>query len=446
MTSRRDTAVVALACTAQFVDVVGVTLLIVALPVVQDDLRLSGPVLSWTAGVYALAFGGALVPGGWVADLVGRRTAFAAGSAGVAAGSAVCAVAGSGGVLVAGRAVQGLGAAVAVPAALALVLAVTPPGPRRGRAWGVWTVAGAAGGACGFVLGGVVTQLAGWRWLFAAIGLIELLAACVVPFLVSRSARGGPGRLDVAGAVLATAAVVALIGALNQGLGSPAGWLTLLAAACAAGGFVLVERRAAAPMVPPWVWRLGSFQLGGGVAAVLTATTSGANVIGTLFAQHVLHLSSAVSGACFLLFSGGVVVASTAAPAALRRLGARRAMAAGLIVIAVAMAVQAAGVTWTRLAVFLIGLTLSGIGLGLASVASTAHGTRDATDTASGRIGGLLNAAAQTGTAIGIALLLAIATGYRQPTAYVAAGAVAVAAAVVCLARRPADPADEADP
>ncbi|GAA0467716.1 MFS transporter [Paractinoplanes deccanensis] len=433
-TNRRDGLVVTLACTAQFVDVIGVTLLIVALPAIQHDLALSAAMLSWVAGSYALVFGGFLVPGGWVADLLGRRAVFIGGSLLVAAGSVVCALAGSGGVLLAGRVLQGLGAAVAVPAALAMVLATLPPGPRRSRALGLWTMAGAAGGAFGFVLGGVVTQLVGWRWLFAAIGLVELLAAVVTPLIVGPVARRVT-RLDVPGALLAITAVVALVWALNEGLGRPAAWAGLIVAIAAGLLFALVERRAAVPMVPPRVWRLPSFRLGAGVAAVLTATTSGANVIGTLFAQDVLGLSGAVSGACFLLFSAGVVVSSTLAPGALRRISARPAMTIGLAVIAASMTVQALGVSGESLWVFLAGLTLSGLGLGLASVASTAQGTAEATEETSGLLGGLLNAAAQIGTAIGIAVLLAAPGG--QTTAYLVAAGLAVLATAVCACPSP---------
>jgi MFS family permease len=436
-TTRRDGLVVTLACTAQFIDVIGVTLLIVALPAIQHDLLLTGATLSWVAGSYALVFGGFLVPGGWVADLLGRRATFIGGSMLVAFGSGVSALAGSGGVLLAGRGLQGLGAAVAVPAALAMVLAALPPGPRRSRALGLWTMAGAAGGAFGFVLGGVVTQLVGWRWLFAAIGVVELLAALVTPLIVGPVARR-VARLDVPGAVLAIIAVVALVWALNEGLGRPVAWLGLVVAVVAGVAFAVFEQRTAAPMVPPAVWRLPSFRLGAGVAAVLTATTSGANVIGTLFAQDVLGLSGAVTGACFLLFSAAVVVSSTLAPAALQRISARRAMTLGLAVIAGSMAVQALAVSRTSLVVFLVGLTLSGLGLGLASVGSTAQGTAEATEDTGGLIGGLLNAAAQIGTAIGIAALLA-APGGRAAAYLVAAGLAAIATAACALPRRPFD-------
>ncbi|MEV6632840.1 MFS transporter [Actinoplanes sp. NPDC051470] len=470
MTSRRDGAVVGLACTVQFVDVIGVTLLVVALPTVQHDLGLSAAMLSWVAGGYALVFGGLLVPGGWVVDLVGRRAAFLAGSAVVAAGSAVCTVAGGGGALLAGRAIQGAGAAVAVPAALALVLVTTPEGARRRRALGLWTVAGAVGGASGFVLGGVVTEYVGWRWLFAAVAVLEVIAVAITPLLVGPSDRraaasrtaaisGGPamsrgagssrgagilrgaagsravgagvaGRLDLGGAGLAVVAVVALVWSLNHGLGSPVSWAGLLVAAAAGIAFGVLERRVTVPMVPPWVWRMSSFRLGAGTAVVLTATTSGASVVGTLFLQDGLGLSGAASGACFVLLSGGVVVSSALAPAALRRIGPRRAMVTGFVVIAASLATEALSVGRTSLAGFMIGLAGSGLGLGLASVASTAHGTAEATDDTSGLIGGLLTAAAQIGTAIGIALLLTATTDWA--TAFLLAAATAVLAAMAC--------------
>ncbi|WP_327000848.1 MFS transporter [Dactylosporangium sp. NBC_01737] len=434
---RRATAVVALACTAQFVDVVGVTVLIVALPMIQHDLGLGDATLSWVAGIYALAFGGFLVPGGRAADLAGRRTTFMLGSALVAGGSLLCALAGSGAVLLAGRAAQGLGAAVAVPAALAILLDAVPPGPRRNRALGLWTMAGAAGGASGFVIGGLITQAAGWRWLFAAIGPVALLAAVVTPLVV----RSGPprtrpagNRLDLPGIVLSTTAVVLVIlgftRAQDHGFLDPFALVPLALAPLAGSAFVVVQRRSPAPLVPAAVWSARPFRLGTMVAVVLTATTSGAGVLGSLFLQHGLGLSAAASGTGFLLFSAGVVVSSTTAAAAIRRVGLPGAMATGLAVIAAAMTVEAAGVWHRSLPLFLAGLTVSGLGLGLASVASTTCATADTAGTTAGLVGGLLNAAAQIGTAVGIAVLLAIAPP-THATAYLAAAGAALAAGLL---------------
>ncbi|MCA2216126.1 MFS transporter [Jidongwangia harbinensis] len=476
----RPGAVVALACTAQFVDVVGVTVLIVALPLIQRDLGLDAGTLSWVAAGYALTFGGFLVAGGRAADRYGRRPMFAGGNALIAAGSLVCALAPAGWVLLAGRAAQGLGAALSVPAALAAVLAVVPPGVRRGRALGLWTMAGAAGGASGFVLGGLISEYAGWRWLFAVIGPLTLAAAMLTPLVLpppvapdlkpklarygntttarypsgsrkweraqpapGRSGPGDRGRLDLAGALLSTLSAVLLILGFTRaeggGFADPWAWAPLLLAPLAVLAFLAVERRVPDPLVPPGIWSVRSFRAGAAVAAVLTATTSGAAVIGTLFLQDVLEVSAAASGAGFLLFSAGVVAASTAVPAVLRRIGPVSAMSTGLGAVAAALGLQAVAVAQESFPLLLAGLAGAGLGLGVASVASTTHGTATVDESTAGLVGGLLNAAAQIGTAIGIAVLLLVASVRPGPagqaTAFTAASAVAALSALTLAVR-----------
>jgi MFS family permease len=309
-------------------------------------------------------------------------------------------------------------------------------------------MAGGVGGAAGFVIGGLVTEYAGWRWLFAAIGPVALVAAGAGALLLppGRGERRGP--LDVAGAALSTLAAVLLILGCNRaesaGFGDPSSWVPLLLTPGAVLAFVLVERRAADPLVPPAVWSIRSFRLGAGVAAVLTATTSGSAVIGSLFLQHVLAVSAAASGTSFLLLSGGVVASSLAAPAILRRLGPAYAMALGLTTIGVALGLEALSVAQRSFPGFLAGLALSGLGLGVASMASTTYGTTGAGEDTAGLIGGLLNAAAQIGTAVGIAVLLVVATRWSgsadepagQTTAYLVAAGIALAIAGYCAARR----------
>jgi MFS family permease len=411
----RSGPVVGLACAVQFIDVVGVTLLVVALPAIQQDLSLGPAALSWAAAIYALAFGGLLILGGRTADLLGHRPMFIAGNAVVVAGSILCAVADSAAVLLAGRALQGIGAAASVPAALAAILAVVPAGPRRGRALGLWTMAGAVGGASGFVLGGVVTELVGWRWLFAVVALVALVAAVAAPGVLPPDRdRATREPLDILGAALVTgAAVLVMVGlqrAETGGFSAVSSWLPLLLVPAVAAAFAAWERRTPAPLVPPQLWSLSTFRVGAGTAFLLTATTSGSSVISTLFLQEELRLSPGLSGAAFLLVSGGVAATSLAAPVVMRRLGTTATLLAGFAVVVVAMLTQALAVALHSLPVFLPGLALTGLGLGLASVASTTHGTTNADESTSGVIGGLLNAAAQIGTAVGIALLLTTAT------------------------------------
>ncbi|WP_433393166.1 MFS transporter [Micromonospora sp. KLBMP9576] len=441
--------VLALVCSVQFVDVLGVTVLVVALPAVQRDLALDPATLSWVAAAYPLFFGGLLIAGGRVVDTLGRRTAFLAGTLVVTVASAVCALAQHGVVLLAGRALQGIGAAVAVPAALAVLLAAFPPGPRRDRALGAWTLCGALGGGGGFVLGGLVTQAVGWRWLFAALVPLGVAVLLLARGAIERTERSA-GRTDVVGAGLATATVVLLIlgftRAGEHGFADWTVWLPVLASVALAVAFLAVERSVTDPLVPLWVWSVPSLALGGIVALVLTFTTSGANVVGTLFLQQVLDLSAGASGMVFLTFSVAVALGSAAASTVVARLGRVWAMVAGLVVVAVAMPVGAVAVGRRALALFVVGLVLSGAGLAVASVASTAHGTSTVTDENAGLYGGILNAAAQIGTAVGIAVLLAgasiaagpaprslDATARGQVTAYLVAAAVALLAAVAAV-------------
>ncbi|MGA5298558.1 MFS transporter [Nucisporomicrobium flavum] len=424
----RARAVVAVACFVQFVDVVGVTLLIVALAAIQRDLGLGAPALSWAAAVYALVFGSLLVLGGRAADLAGRRVMFVGGNLAVVAGSALCAVAGGAGALIAGRALQGAGAAAAVPAALAAILAAVPDGPGRGRALGWWTLAGAAGGASGFVLGGVVTQAVGWRWLFAGVAAVALAAALLGLTFPAGRRRGG--SLDVTGALLLTGSVVVLLLGLQQGP-----WPVLLLVPIGLWGFAVTERRVREPLVPPELWSVRSFGTGAAVASVLTATTGGAAVVGTLFLQEDLGVTAGGSGAVFLVFSIAVAAVSTVAPAVLRRAGPSAAMALGLAVVALALAGEAFAVAAGSLPLFVAGLGLSGLGLGVASVASTAYGTSEAGEERAGLVGGILNAAAQTGTAVGVAVLLLAAERGRALDLALAA-LVALAAAASTIRRR----------
>jgi MFS family permease len=208
----RRGAALALLCVAQFVDVLGVTIVIVALPTIGRDLGLAEQDLQWVASIYALCFGGFLLLAGRAADLYGRRRLFAAGLALLTVASLACGLAGSPMVLVAARAVQGLGAAVAVPAALSLLTTTFPQGPERTRALGIWTAAAAGGGVTGFFLGGVLTGALGWPWVFWVNVPVGVLCLALTPVLLAESRdQTSARRLDVAGAVTGTAGLVLLV-------------------------------------------------------------------------------------------------------------------------------------------------------------------------------------------------------------------------------------------
>jgi len=335
--------VVVLPCVAQFVIVLDVTIVAIALPVVQSDLGLSTALLGWVVTVYPLVFGCCLLGAGRLADRRGRRRTFVAGLLVFGGASLACALAPGGLLLLAGRAVQGLGAALVSPAALALVTAARPAGAARGRALGWWTAAAAGGGASGWVLGGVLTGWLDWRWVF----LINVPVCVVAAVLAPR---------------------------------------------------VLAESRAARRPFDPRVLGRLAVLAPNGVAAVLTATTTPPMLLCTLHAQQELGLSPALAGLLFPPFNLAVIAGSLLGPRITRGAigGGLLAIAAGAVLLAVHLSVP------TMLAAFVV----MGSGLGVASVASTAKGTAAVGADDQGLASALLATSAQLGTALGLAVFL----------------------------------------
>ncbi len=424
--------VLLLLCVAQFVVVLDVTIVAVALPAIDDDLGFGWAGLQWVVTAYALAFGGLLVSAGRAADLFGRRRLFVAGLALFAAASAGCGLARAPETLVAMRALQGAGAALLAPAALALVTDAYPDGPRRRRALGVWTAAAAGGGAAGWVLGGVLTETLGWPAIFllnVPVGIAGVaLAPRVLPAGEPARTGGALARLDVPGAVLITAALVALVLGLSQArLAVPA----LAVAALLFVAFRAVERRVAVPLVPPGTFGDRDFARAVLVALALTAATTSAMLLSVLRQQEDLGRSATETGLACLPFNAAVIAGSLLAGRL--RTPPRATMAAGLVTVAAgALALFMATVA---------GYVLMGAGLGAASVASTAAGTAALGERA-GLASGLLNAAAQIGPPLGLALLLGLGT-----TGFAGAAAIALAAALAQLgATRPHGARQRAEP
>jgi MFS family permease len=392
----------ALLCVAQFVVVLDVTIVAVALPAIRDDLGFSAAGLQWVITAYLLAFGGLLVSAGRAADLLGRRRVFVTGLALFAAASAGCGLAPSPAALVALRALQGVGAALLAPAALALVTEL----PDQRRALGIWTAAAAGGGATGWVLGGVLTETLGWPAIFllnAPIGLAGVVLAPRVLRADRERARGFLSRLDLAGALLVTAGLAALVLGLTHA--QPAalgGGLALLAI------FAVVERRVRAPLLPPGTFGNRTFTRAVLVAAVLTATTTPAVLLSVLEQER----SPIEIGLACLPLNLAVIAGSLLAGRV--RVAPRLVMALGLAGVAGGAALM--------MVVLLPAYVLMGLGLGAASVASTASGT-EALEARAGLASGLLNAAAQLGPALGLAVM----------RSYAIAAAVALVSAGVVL-------------
>ena len=372
------------------------TIVAVALPDIRQSLGMSPEALQWVVTAYTLTFGGLLIAAGRLGDLAGRRRLFRAGLVTFGAASLGCALAPSAPALVAARALQGVGAALEMPAALALITATAPD---RDRAVALWTAAAAAGGASGWVLGGVLVEAFGWPAIFAVNVPLCALGALLVPRVLPEC-RGEPRSLDVAGSAAITAALALLVLGLAQ-------WPAVLPLAVAAFvAFALIERRAADPILPD---RRPGFLRANGVALALTATTTPAMFLAILYQQEELGRSALAAGLWCVPFNLAVIAGS-----ALRPPGGLFAIAAGAAALATLSPVA-----------LVVAFVVMGLGLGSASVTATAAGTRALPDDEQGIASGVLNAAAQIGTVVGVAALVPL--GYTA--GFLAAAVAALAAA-----------------
>jgi MFS family permease len=439
----RRAAVTAL-CLVQFVDVLGVTVVITALPSMLNDLGSSASSATPIVTGYAMFFGGLLMLGARLGDRYGHRTVLVAGLAVFALGSLVAAIAGSLFWLVVARCIQGAAAAGSVPSALRLLSAVTADEDERRRALAAWSASGAAAGACGLILGGVLTDIAGWRLLF----WLNLPLAAGLVVAVLRAAPALPAtrrkRLDLLGAAVLTVAVMGLVlgCALLEQSGRVGTGLALIGVGVVLSIlFALVERRSAEPLLPGAAIRDRRLRVGAAVSALNTASTSSAITLVTLYLQDTRGASPAAAGFALLPFSLLVVLAAGVASARLmRRAGPRVAAAIGLGLIAV----SDVGLLSSSTAVWLLVVSLGfgGVGLGLASVAATTIGTAVPEELA-GTAAGVLNTTAQLGTALGVAVVVLIASSTADlafggaPLGWICAGALAAAGAAVLVMRRP---------
>jgi MFS family permease len=428
---------VAALCLIQFVDVLGVTVVVTALPRMLADVGGTSADGTLVATGYAMFFGGLLMFGARLGDRVGHRRTILISLVVFAAGSLLAAAATSVLALTAARCVQGAAAAAAVPSALKLLTTVVDSGPARARAVAAWSAAGAAAGAAGFVVGGVVTDLAGWRVIFW--GLLALAAgqAVAVRAVVppdKRSAVRTP--LNMTGSVLLTAAVMLLVVAATL-LGEEgrrlAGALLLAGGGLLAAAFVLADRRSVAPLLPPALLRTPSVLRGTAGSFLNTATVSVATLI-TLYLQGTLGRSALEAAATLLPLSLAVIAGAAVAGGMVLRWPRERVTAVGLGLIG-------AGIALPLLApaspVLLgAGMALAGGGLGLSAVATTSMGT-DVDEEFRATASGVINTSAQVGTAIGTAVVLLVAaatTGVPDATTGTPVVAWAAAAVLALLA------------
>jgi EmrB/QacA subfamily drug resistance transporter len=412
----------ALLCVAQFVNVLDINAVIVALPVVGRDLGFAPEDLQWVITAYVLFFGGFLMLAGRLSDLYGRRRMFVVGLAVFTVSSLACGLAASPLALIVSRAFQGLGAAIVAPAALSIISGLFAGGRERNLAMGVWTAVAAGGGAAGLVLGGLITDSLGWPWIFLVnvpVGVLGVALSFVL--LEADREEGASRRLDVWGAVTITAGLFLLVYGLTRteeaGFGSP---LTLAAVALALillSAFLFVERSVADPLVPLRVFRSAGLSGSAVVAFANTATTSPVGVIAVLYLQEILAYSPTQAGLLGLPFSLSVVVGSFLGSRLTNTLGARGTMALGLLGISGAALLITGISAEGGLAFVLSNAALSGLALGCSAVASTARGTSAVGEGERGLASGLLNSSAQIGTALGLAALITVAAARTEALA-----------------------------
>ena len=431
-------------CVAQFVVVLDVTIVATALPAIGADLGVSGGRLGAVVTAYTVAMAGLLLLGGRIADVAGAAPMFRLALLGFAVTSAACAAAPSSTVLIAARIAQGAAAALLSPSALAVLQDLTrDDGAARRRALGWWTAAAAGGGASGWVLGGVLLELAGWRWAFAINVPIGLLAVLVAARgLPSGSDRGRTEDrgLDASGAAVVTVAIAAAVLGLSTVAERPAGWVgwaLLAGAAVLSAVFVRHERRTARPLLPGHLVAQPGVRGGNLTAAALTACTSPAMLTVVWYVQGQLGLPPARGALLFPVFNIAVVAGALAGPRLLSRWDTRTLLLAGFAAVTAGTLVLLTLPDRGLPLVTLLGsFVLTGGGLGLASLASTAAGTADVAPDDQGVAAGLLASSAQLGTAVGVAVttpLVAgvISGGYRL--GFLAATVVAVAGAAASL-------------
>jgi EmrB/QacA subfamily drug resistance transporter len=409
-------AVLAIVAVAQFMVILDATVVNVALPTIQRDLGFSEQSLSWVLNAYTLVFGGFLLLGGRLADQLGRRRLFVAGIALFSGASLICGLSQSPGMLLVARGFQGLGGAMASPAALSILLTTFAEGPERNRALAVWGAIAGAGGAIGLLLGGVIVEVLSWQWVFFINVPIGAAVLALTPRIVpeSRSEAGTRGY-DAEGAIAITLGTIALVFTLIKA--DSWGWTsgrTLVGFAVAAVlifAFIVIERRHDDPLIPLRIFSNRSLAAADAAFLVVAAALFGMFFFLTLYLQQVLGYSALKTGVAYLPLSLTIVAASAMASRFVDRFTPKPVLVAGLVV-------STAGfVLLTRISGnadyashVLPAMLVLGVGLGMSFVPITIAATNGVAAEDSGLASGLLNTTQQVGGSLGLAILSSVST------------------------------------
>ena len=400
---------------AQFMVILDVAIVNVALPAIKSDLNFSEEGLQWVITAYAILFGGALLLGGRLADQLGRRRLFIAGIALFTVTSLLSGLAWSEGSLIVFRAAQGLGGALLAPAALSILMTTFSEGRERNIALGIWGAASGSGGAAGVLLGGVLTSYVNWSWIFFINVPVGVALIAVTPLLLQESYAGlAKRRFDLAGATSVTAGLMLFVYALTRGAQHGWGDATTLAflsgSAALIAAFLAIELRSRAPLLPLRIFRQRTLAAANAVGVAIAAVGFSTFFVLTLYLQQVLGYSAIQTGVAFIAITLTIVAFSNVAQLLVTRLGARRVLVLGL-------ALNAASLAWlSRLPVeghyfrdVFPALVVSGVGMAFSFVPMTIAGLSGVHPADAGIASGLINTSRQIGGAIGLAAVSTIA-------------------------------------
>jgi EmrB/QacA subfamily drug resistance transporter len=405
----------ALLCTVQFMVVLDIAIVNVALPSIQTDLGFSQEDLQWVISAYALLFGGFLLLGGRAADLLGRRRVFLAGLVVFSIASLLSGLAWSDGALIGSRALQGLGSAMITPAALSILTTMFAEGSERNKALGAWGAVGAFGAVAGVLLGGILTDLLSWEWIFYINVPVGIAAFAATPVLLRESRDASAQTFDLPGAALVTGGLVVLVYALTQA--NEYGWASVetigffAASAALLAGFVAWESRTRDPLMPFSIFRLRTL-VGANVAGVILGTVVFSMFLMlTLYMQQVLSYSPLRTGVAYLAVAGTAILWSAVAANLVTRIGVKPVLVAGMSFLTAGL------VYFTQVSVggsyvgdLLPGFLLIAIGMGFSFVPISIAALAGVQPAEAGLASGLINTSQQIGGALGIAALSAVAT------------------------------------
>jgi EmrB/QacA subfamily drug resistance transporter len=430
---RRNITLAVVLC-AQLMIVLDMTVVNIALPSMATGLHLTATSLSWVLNAYALTFGGLLLLGGRAGDILGRRQAFMAGLVIFTVASLAGGLATSSGLLLAARAIQGVGGAIASPAVLAAIVAGFPEGRERVRALSIFTAVTMGGSSLGLVLGGLIVQWASWRWVFFINVPIGIVVVALAPRLLADSARRR-GHFDAAGAITSTAGMSALVYAFitvaSHGWGNRVSLVSFALAALLLGAFLLIETRSSQPITPLWLVRDRSRAASYIARLLLVAGMFGSFFFLTQFVQEVLGFSPLKAGIAFVPMTGALFATSRLAPRLAARFGPKPLMVAGLLPVVAGMAWLGQLNTGTHyFPGVLIPMLLLGLGMGVAFVPLTMASLAGVPPQDSGSAASMVNVMQQVGGALGLAILVTIyGTASRSAAAHPVLHATAAAQA-----------------